>query len=99
MNFSSSNGTHAGARNRSILAMGQQEREPRLMDRQQQQDNGTHEFQPPQQGDGFTIADDSRHTLGAYLERASTRGDLPMPRTHAPDDGKSASRPSLWLAK
>ena len=48
--------------------------------RQQQQDNGTHEFQPvAQQGDG-AAPDDRPHTLDGYLRRARQLGDLPMPR-------------------
>ncbi|KQP13630.1 hypothetical protein [Pseudorhodoferax sp. Leaf267] len=49
--------------------------------RQQQQDNGTHEFQPmAQQGDS-SGHDDQSHTLAAYLERARQVGDMPSPRT------------------
>ncbi len=55
--------------------------------RQQQQDNGTREFQPPsQQADGWHAVD-AQHTLHAYLERSRLRGELPR------------RRPDLRLAK
>ena len=56
--------------------------------RQQQQDNGTREFQPPaqQQADGWGGAD-APPTLQAYLERSRLRGELPR------------VRPALRLAK
>jgi hypothetical protein len=64
--------------------------------RQQQQDNGTHEFQPVrQQGDGRI--DDTPHTLEAYLLRARLRGDMPVPP--APGDNRLRPRPELRLAK
>ena len=43
--------------------------------RQQQQDNGTHEFQPLQQGDGARSEGPS--TLQSYLRLAAQRGELP----------------------
>lgn len=73
-----------------------QQRATHADSRQQQQDNGTHEFQPtPQQG-GSPWPDDSVHTLQAYLQRAGQLGDLPVPR--APD-AQAPRRPELRLAK
>jgi hypothetical protein len=56
--------------------------------RQQQQDNGTHEFQPPG-AMAALLAADAQHTLRAYLERCRERGELPKP----------PQRPALRLAK
>lgn len=70
-----------------------QQRAPQADSRQQQQDNGTHEFQPlPAPGD--MRPDDRGHTLEAYLQRARQLGDLPMSR--AP--GEAPREPGLRLA-
>lgn len=72
---------------RDSVSDGLQQRSMPPDSRQQQQDNGTREFQPPaQQGDAST---DAQHTLQAYLERTRLRGELPRPR----------QRPALRLAK
>lgn len=73
-----------------------QQRVMHVDSRQQQQDNGTHEFQPvPQQG-GTPWPDDRGHTLQAYLQRAGQLGDLPVAR--APG-AEPLRRPDLRLAK
>lgn len=73
-----------------------QQRATRVDSRQQQQDNGTHEFQPtPQQG-GDPWADDRAHTLDAYLQRAGQLGDLPVARAPGAEPSR---RPDLRLAK
>ncbi|WP_326534027.1 hypothetical protein [Pseudorhodoferax sp.] len=70
---------------RDSVSAGLQHRSAPPDSRQQQQDNGTREFQPPlQQGDAGT---DAQHTLQAYLERCRLRGELPR------------QRPALRLAK
>lgn len=74
---------------RDSASAGLQQRRPLPDNRQQQQDNGTREFQPRgpslQQGDGA----DAACTLSASLERSRLRGELPCP----------VRRPSLWRAK
>ena len=73
---------------------GLQQRTEYADDRQQQQDNGTNEFQPVrQQGDQSS---DARYTLAAYLERARQRGDMPM---LPPASQQQGGRPDLRLAK
>ncbi len=73
-----------------------QQRATRVDSRQQQQDNGTHEFQPtPQQG-GSPSLGDGAHTLEAYLQRARQLGDLPVPHTPG---AEPPPRPGLRLAK
>jgi hypothetical protein len=73
-----------------------QQRVERVESRQQQQDNGTHEFQPtPQRGDP-AAQDDYGHTLEAYLQRARQLGELPVPPKSAAD---AARRPDLRLTK
>lgn len=64
---------------RDSVSAGLQQRRPLPDNRQQQQDNGTREFQPPtsQLGDGVG---DCRFTLSAHLERSRQRGELPRPR-------------------
>lgn len=70
---------------RDSVSAGLQQRHAPPDSRQQQQDNGTREFQPvQQQGDAST---DAQYTLRAYLRRCELRGDLPR------------QRPSLRLAK
>lgn len=72
---------------RDSVSGGLQQRSMPPDNRQQQQDNGTREFQPPaQQGDAWS-APDTPHSLQAYLERSRQRGELPRPR------------PALHLAK
>ncbi len=58
--------------------------------RQQQQDNGTHEFQPLWQQAGWH-RDDEWRTLGACLQRSE--------RTGLPAQGLPPPRPALRLAK
>ncbi len=73
----------ARPRSRTVRPMALQEREPHPVDRQQQQDNGTREFQPRwQQGDsGFH---DAACTLEAFLRH---------------DTSHRAGRPPLTLAR
>jgi hypothetical protein len=74
---------------RDSVSGGLQQRSAPPDNRQQQQDNGTREFQPPvQQADAWVDAD-AQHTLQAHLERSRLRGELPRPRP----------RPALRLAK
>lgn len=73
-----------------------QQRAQSCDNRQQQQDNGTHEFQPrPQLGD-TPASDDAQYSLSAYLERCRQRGELPRPR---PGLNQPRQRPELRLAK
>ncbi|MFT3718897.1 hypothetical protein [Pseudorhodoferax sp.] len=74
------------------LSAGLQQRAERPDSRQQQQDNGTREFQPPRQQGDDAARDDARHTLSAYLERCRQRGELPRPAAQRP-------RPALRLAR
>lgn len=79
-----------------VTGHGLQQRMEYADTRQQQQDNGTHEFQPVrQQGDGH--GDDSQHTLEAYLVRAKLRGDMPV--LPVPGESRLRKRPELRLAK
>lgn len=74
---------------RDSVSAGLQQRRPLPDNRQQQQDNGTREFQPPaaarQQGDGA----DAGHCLAASLERTRLRAELP----------RAPRRALLWRAK
>lgn len=76
---------------RDSASAGLQQRRPLPDNRQQQQDNGTREFQPPsfgaQLGDG--VGADATHCLTASMERSRLLGLLPHP----------LRRPSLWRAK
>lgn len=75
------------------LEVSLQQRAPQADSRQQQQDNGTHEFQPlPAAGD--MRPGDGVHTLEAYLQRARQLGDLPVART----PGDAPRGPGLRLA-
>ncbi|RCW67424.1 hypothetical protein [Pseudorhodoferax soli] len=72
---------------RDSVSAGLQHRHLPPDNRQQQQDNGTREFQPPaQQGDAWSVPE-VPHSLQAYLDRSRQRGELPRPR------------PALRLAK
>jgi hypothetical protein len=72
---------------RDSVSAGLQHRHMPPDNRQQQQDNGTGEFQPrAQQGDAWGVPD-VPPSLQAYLERSRQRGELPQPR------------PALRLAK
>ncbi|KQP46120.1 hypothetical protein [Pseudorhodoferax sp. Leaf274] len=72
---------------RDSVSSGLQHRSAPPDNRQQQQDNGTREFQPrAQQGDDWCVPD-VPHSLQGYLERSQQRGELPRPR------------PALRLAK
>lgn len=75
---------------------GLQQRAEYADNRQQQQDNGTHEFQPMRQ-QGDRSSDDGQHTLEAYLLRARLRGDMPVPPLTGEHGGRV--RPDLRLAK
>ena len=66
----------SAAARRSAPAASLQQRVEPADTRQQQQDNGTHEFQPLQQGDNGAAADGPQ-TLQAYLRLAGLRGELP----------------------
>lgn len=77
-----------GGRHRPAASL--QQRAAPVDTRQQQQDNGTGEFQPHLQQGGWA-ADDGRHTLQTYLQDAALRGELPAPAR--------APRAALRLAK
>lgn len=73
-----------------------QQRATHADSRQQQQDNGTHEFQPAPPPRSSPWPDDSAHTLEAYLQRARQQGDLPAARTPG---AEAPRRPDLRRAK
>lgn len=79
---------------RASSRAGLQQRAAPADNRQQQQDNGTHEFQPPvQQGDG-AMRESRPHSLEAYLQRSRQLGEMPRPRLV-----EQRPRPELRVAK
>lgn len=80
------------ARDRLPTAL--QQRAQSFDNRQQQQDNGTHEFQPRAQLGDATASEDAQHSLSAYLERCRQRGELPRPALR-----QARQRPELRLAR
>ena len=88
----------AGASGQQSSPAMPQQLEPPAMDRQQQQDNGTHEFQPSQpQGLTSSALDDAQHSLAAYLKRAGMRHELPSVVASAAQGVKSPQGKSRFI--